>query len=32
MEAIHIKRSGESINLDNGLQLPTMWNPVLNPS
>ena len=29
MEAIHIKHSGESVNLDNGLQLPTMWNPVL---
>ena len=31
MEAILIKCTGESMNLDNGLQLPTMWNPILNP-
>ena len=30
-EAIRIKRSRETMNLDGGLQLPTMWNPILNP-
>ena len=29
-EAIHIRLSVGSMNLDNGLQLPTMWNPILN--
>ena len=29
-EAIHIK-SEETMNLDGGLQLSTVWNPVLNP-
>ena len=29
-EAIHIRLSVGSVNLDNGLQLPTMWNPILN--
>ena len=28
-EAIQIKRSRETMNLDGGLQLPTMWNPIL---
>ena len=31
IEAIHIKLNEKTMNLDNGLQLPTMWNPVLNP-
>ena len=30
-EAIHIKLSGKTMKLDGGLQLPTVWNPVLNP-
>ena len=30
-EAIQIKRSRETVNLDGGLQLPTMWNPILDP-
>ena len=30
-EAIFIKKSGETMNLDSGLQLPTMWNPILDP-
>jgi hypothetical protein len=31
-EDIHIKMSGKIMNLDGGLQLSTVWNPVLNPS
>ena len=31
IEAIHIKLSEKTMNLDGGLQLPTVWNPVLNP-
>ena len=33
IEAIHIKliMSEKAMNLDGGLQLPTVWNPVLNP-
>ena len=30
-EAIQIKMSHGTMNLDSGLQLPTMWNPILNP-
>ena len=30
-EAIHIKLSEETMNLDGGLQLSTVWNPILNP-
>ena len=30
-EAILIKQSEETMNLDGGLQLPTLWNPVLSP-
>ena len=30
-EAIHIRLSEGTMNLDNDLQLPTMWNPILNP-
>ena len=30
-EAILIKTSRETMNLDSDLQLPTMWNPTLNP-
>ena len=30
-EAIHIKLSEKTMNLDGGLQLSTVWNPVLNP-
>ena len=30
-EAILIKQREETMNLDGGLQLPTWWNPVLNP-
>ena len=30
-EAIHIRLSEGTVNLDKGLQLPTMWNPILNP-
>ena len=30
-EAIHIKLSEETMNLDGGLQLSTVWNLVLNP-
>ena len=30
-EAIHIKMSEETVNLDGGLQLSTVWSPVLNP-
>ena len=30
-EANQIKRSRETMNLDGGLQLPTMWNPILDP-
>ena len=30
-EAIHIRLSEGTMNLDNGLQLSTMWNPILNP-
>ena len=31
IEAIHIKLSEKTMNLDGGIQLPTVWNPVLNP-
>ena len=31
IEAIHIKLSEKTMNLDGGLQLPTVWNPVLKP-
>ena len=31
IEAIHIKLNEKTMNLDGGLQLPTVWNPVLNP-
>ena len=31
IEAIHIKLNEKTMNLDSGLQLPTVWNPVLNP-
>ena len=30
-EAIKIKASSETMNLDSGLQLPTVRNPTLNP-
>jgi len=30
-EAIHIRMSRGTKNLDSGLQLPTIWNPILNP-
>ena len=30
-KAIHIKKSEETMNLDSGLQLSTVWNLVLNP-
>ena len=30
-EAILIKQNERTMNLDGGLQLPTLWNPVLNP-
>ena len=30
--SIHIQLSEGTMNLDNGLQLPTMWNPILNLS
>ena len=30
MEAIEIKRSKCSMNLEKGLLLPSLWNPVLN--
>ena len=30
-KAIHIKMSEETMNQDCGLQLSTVWNPVLNP-
>ena len=31
IEAIEIKTSSETMNLDRGLQLPSVWNPILNP-
>ena len=31
IEAIQIKISSETMNLDSGLQLPSVWNPILNP-
>ena len=31
IEAIYIKLNEKTMNLDGGLQLPTVWNPVLNP-
>ena len=31
IEAIHIKLNEKTMNLDGGLHLPTVWNPVLNP-
>ena len=30
-EAVEIKASSETMNLDSGLQLPSIWNPILNP-
>ena len=30
MEAIEIKKSKSSMNLDKGLLLPSLWNPVLD--
>ena len=30
MEAIEIRRSKRSMNLDKGLLLPSLWNPVLD--
>ena len=30
IEAIHIKLTEKTMNLEGGLQLPTVWNPVLN--
>ena len=30
-EAIHIQRNKKTMNLDRGLCLPSMWNPILNP-
>ena len=30
IEAIKMKKSGSTMNLDQGLQLPTVWNPVLD--
>ena len=30
-EAIHIKLSEKTMNLDGGLQLSTVWNPVMDP-
>ena len=30
-EAIHIQLSEGNMSLDNGLQLLTMWNPILKP-
>ena len=31
MEAIQIRTSGQTMNLDSSLQLSTVWNPILNP-
>ena len=31
MEAIQIKTNENTMNLDSGLLLPSVWNPVLNP-
>ena len=31
IEAIQIKTINETMNLDSGLQLPSVWNPILNP-
>ena len=31
-EAIHIRLSKGTMNLDSNLQLPTIWNPILNPT
>ena len=30
-EAIQIKANSETMNVDSGLQLPTVWNPILKP-
>ena len=30
-EAIQIKASSETMNLDSCLKLPSVWNPILNP-
>ena len=30
-EAIHIKLMEKTMNLDGGLQLSTVWNPILDP-
>ena len=30
-EAIQIRTSGQIMNFDSGLQLFTVWNPILNP-
>ena len=31
IEAIQIKTNSETMNLDSSLQLPSMWNSILNP-
>ena len=30
-EAIHIQHNKKAMNLDRGLCLPSVWNPILNP-
>ena len=30
-EAIQIKASSEKMNLDSSLQLPSVWNTIVNP-
>ena len=30
-EVIQIKASSETMNLDSGLQFPSIWNPILKP-
>ena len=32
MEAIHIRKKGKSMNLDCGLNLLPMWNPLIDPT
>lgn len=31
IEAIQIKTTKYTMNLNSGLMLPTVWNPILNP-
>ncbi len=31
IEAIHIKTSKDTMNLDSGLLLPSVWKPIFNP-